>query len=222
MPELPDLEYIQPRLKAALVGQTIRSVIIKEPILIRNLTGETSESVLLNRTFQNIERVGPFIDFQLDGMRCVVHCMLAGRFELSPIESELQLKSQSKPNGNKYRAAVQFQCDSNVLSYSDSKKMGKIYLAPEDESRLAQIPGFRNQGIGILSDAFDLQTFISLLKKERRQVRVFLMDQTKLSAIGNAYADEILFDAGLHPKTMCTQLNDSDKERLYHSIGAVI
>ena len=48
------------------------------------------------------------------------------------------------------------------------------------------------------------------------------MDQTALSAIGNAYADEILFEAGIHPKTTCNQLGEKDVERLYESVRKVI
>ena len=79
--------------------------------------------------------------------------------------------------------------------------MGKVYLAPEGARE--GIPGWREQGIDILSPGFTREAFDRLIAGRRDQVRVFVMDQSALSAIGNAYADEVLFAAGIHPKTPC-------------------
>ena len=87
---------------------------------------------------------------------------------------------------------------------------------------LAAIPGYLDQGVGILSPDFTRDRFDAIIKGRRHQVRVFLMDQTALSAIGNAYADEILFAAGIHPKTSCASLSDEQRGRLYDSIRGVM
>ena len=101
-----------------------------------------------------------------------------------------------------------------------TKKMGKVYLTKSGE--YDKIPRYLQQGINILSKEFTLETFKKLIAKQRKQVRVFLMDQTLLSAIGNAYADEVLFEAGLHPKTFCNQLAAEEIDNLYMSIVRVI
>jgi formamidopyrimidine-DNA glycosylase len=63
---------------------------------------------------------------------------------------------------------------------------------------------------------------VSLLKKRRDQVRLFLMDKRALDSVGNAYADEILFEAGLHPKTFCRSLSHDDAVRLHDAIVKVM
>jgi formamidopyrimidine-DNA glycosylase len=103
--------------------------------------------------------------------------------------------------------------------------MGKVYLderAPEGPAHGSAIPLFEEQGIDISSDAFTPQLFAAAMAGKRQQVRVFLMDQRVLSAIGNAYADEILFDSRLHPKARCNELDGKDVERLYRSIRKVM
>ena len=84
------------------------------------------------------------------------------------------------------------------------------------------IPGYDTQGVGLLSPEFNLDRFRERIRGRRHQVRVFLMDQSALSAIGNAYADEILFAAGIHPKTRCDQLQLEQVDRLYKSAVSVL
>ena len=98
--------------------------------------------------------------------------------------------------------------------------MGKIYVVAAGETK--DVPGYDSQGIDPLSPEYTLQVFKERILGRRYQVRVFLMDQSITSAIGNAYADEILFTAGIHPKTRCDQLVEEQVERLYHSVVSVL
>ena len=63
---------------------------------------------------------------------------------------------------------------------------------------------------------------MSLLKHRRDQVRVFLLDKKALDSLGNAYADEVLFEAGIHPKTFCRSLSHDDGVRLHDAIVKVM
>ncbi len=107
-----------------------------------------------------------------------------------------------------------------VLRYGDDKRMGKVYLTRAGSYEA--IPGYREQGIDIVSADFTWERFEALMAGRRHQARVFLMDQSALSAIGNAYADEILFAAGIHPKTYCRSLSKEQRRKLYDSIRSVI
>ena len=66
------------------------------------------------------------------------------------------------------------------------------------------------------------RSFEGLIAKKRCQARVFVMDQELLSAIGNAYADEILFEAGIHPKASCHSLGPEKRRALYEAIRTVL
>ncbi|MCG8603533.1 DNA-formamidopyrimidine glycosylase [bacterium] len=211
MPELPDLVYIENRLQKSLPGRSIVGLSIKEPIVFRILISEPLEEALVGQTFTEIFRHGPFLVFKLDhGFEIVIHPMLAGKFRLT---------TSTQKSGRGLCFAMDFKDDTS-LYYLDEKRMGKVYVIRTGDYQ--QIPRFQQQGVNILSSEFTFARFQDLIRKRRNQVRVFLMDQTVLSAIGNAYADEILFDAGLHPKTFCHQLSAADIEALYGSVKKVM
>jgi formamidopyrimidine-DNA glycosylase len=98
--------------------------------------------------------------------------------------------------------------------------MGKIYLCPAGS--FEAIPGYLGQGVDVLSPAFTFEAFSALIAKKRCQARVFVMDQGCLSAIGNAYADEILFEAGIHPKAPCYALPPEKRRALYDAVVSVL
>jgi formamidopyrimidine-DNA glycosylase len=212
MPELPDLVYLENRLNEYLPGQKITAAEVQEPIVLRLLLpGDFAES-LRGAQFQTVKRHGPFLTFSLSGDKdLVVHPMLAGRFHWN----DLAAKSPAA-------CALSLRCEASghTLHYSDDKKMGKVYLARRGERK--KIPRFNEQGPDLLSPDFTLEYFKAQLKKSRKQVRVLLMDQSVVSCIGNAYADEILFAAGIHPKTFCYQLAEAEIEKLHHAILKVV
>lgn len=99
--------------------------------------------------------------------------------------------------------------------------MAKLYIVTHGD--YASIPKYKEQGVDILSPQFTLDGFKGLAhQNSRKQVRVFINDHTILSSIGNAYADEILFDAQIHPKTFINKLADEDLVRLHSSIRSVM
>ena len=98
--------------------------------------------------------------------------------------------------------------------------MGKVYLGRAGE--FESIPGYLTQGIDVTSPAFTFELFSALIEKKRCQARVFIMDQTCLSAIGNAYADEILFEARIHPKAPCYSLGPDRRRSLYDAVRSVL
>lgn len=207
MPELPDLVHIKARLQAC-IGWRVLAVQIKEPIVLRNLSGGPGlEAALNGRVLAAVEGHGPFLRFEFGDLDLIIHPMLAGRFSLGP-------------DGSRRALCFELRLDQGILRYLDDKKMGKVYLTRVGET--AAIPGYNSQGVNIISAEFTEAEFLARIKASRQQVRAFLMDQTRLSAIGNAYADEILFDAGLHPKALCTRLDEPARKRLYASVRAVI
>ncbi|HET6450806.1 MAG TPA: DNA-formamidopyrimidine glycosylase family protein [Spirochaetia bacterium] len=213
MPELPDLHYIVSHLRPRVTGRTVTEVLVREPIVIRMLLPGAGgfADALPGRTLQGLTRRGPFLVFPVSGgAELILHCMLAGRLQIGPPSDK----------------AVTHLCftlyldNGEVLRYGDEKKMGKVYLTPAGSYEA--IPGYREQGVDILSAEFTPELFEALIKGRRHQARVFLMDQSALSAIGNAYADEILFAARIHPKTPCSSLSAEQRRALYDSIRSVM
>ncbi|MCG8569599.1 MAG: DNA-formamidopyrimidine glycosylase [Spirochaetes bacterium] len=210
MPELPDLVYIEKKLAPLIVNKKIVQTEIQYPLILRLLIDVDFAQSLIGQTFLSVTRKGPFLILKMDDYDLVIHFMLAG-------------KLQFQQHGEKKVKKICFSLlldSGDQLHYADDKHMGKVYLAKED--LYSQIPGLTDQGVDITCPEFIETTFLKLIEKKRQQVRVFLMDQKLLSAIGNAYADEILFHAKIHPKTLCSQLSLEEKKQLFLSIQVVI
>jgi formamidopyrimidine-DNA glycosylase len=208
MPELPDLLYILARLRERLLGRTVTSERVREPVVLR-FTVRGNLSLLLGRALADVFRKSHFLVFRFDGLDLAVNPMLAGRFRLS--------EPGAADEGT---LAFALGFGDVELRYLDDKKMGKAYLIANDDWRA--IPGLQTGGVDILSPEFSRERFVSLLKRRRDQVRVFLLDKKALDSLGNAYADEVLFEAGIHPKTFCRSLSHDEGVRLHEAIVKVM
>lgn len=211
MPELPDLEYIVSVLGRTLPGRRIEDVRVRNPIVLRVAIPGTIQEACSGQAFGACARHGHFLRFALGATyELIVNLMLAGRFRICGA-------GQKEEGG----LCVAFRLEgADELRYVDDKQMGKIYLVAEGDRRA--VPGFDAIGVEPLSEAFTAERLRALLRGRRDQVRAFLLDKSAVAAIGNAYADEILWAARLHPKTGCQGLTDDDIARLHRAIRGVL
>ena len=211
MPELPDLEYIAAALGKALRGREIVGVRVKNPVVLRVASRGTLEELCQGQRFRSCARHGHFLRFAVgDAHELIINPMLAGRLRLcgSTERDEASL-------------CLAFGLDGgSEIRYLDDKQMGKVYLVPGGDRRA--IPGYDAVGVEPLGPAFTVERLRRLLRERRDQVRAFLLDKTAVAAIGNAYADEILWAAGIHPKTGCPRLDQKDIARLHAAIREVL
>jgi formamidopyrimidine-DNA glycosylase len=208
MPELPDLLYVLKTLRERLLGREVTAERVREPVVLR-FAVRGNLSLLLGRPLRDVFRKSHFLVFRFDGLDLAVNPMLAGRFKLSA-------------PGEKDEGSLAFALGFGdvELRYLDDKSMGKAYLIASEDWKA--VTGMQTGGIDVLSPAFTRDRFSSLLKHRRDQVRVFLLDKKALDSIGNAYADEVLFEAGIHPKTWCRALGREDAGRLHDAIVHVM
>ncbi|HEY2902289.1 MAG TPA: DNA-formamidopyrimidine glycosylase family protein [Polyangia bacterium] len=224
MPELPDLAYVESVLRPALGGRRIVGARTGDPLVLRVMVTEPFPAVLIGRTFTDVSRRGHFMRFALDDeLVLVVNAMLAGRYRLF-LSSAGGAAGSGDGEGRKRdpRAlGLAVTLDDGVeLQYVDDKRMGKVYVARAADEK--QIPVYGKLGLDVLSPAFTREAFGRVLSKRRDQARMFLMDKSALASIGNAYADEILFAARIHPKTFCNKLSPADADTLYAAIPSVL
>jgi formamidopyrimidine-DNA glycosylase len=208
MPELPDLLYVRRRLDEALVGRTVAGTRLRRPVVLRCLvSGDLSR--LVGQELRAIDRRLHFLVFSFAANDLLVNPMLAGRFRLVQA-------------GARDEAALAFGLTFGdvELRYLDDKQMGKAYLVPAGD--WSRVPLIGEVGLDVLSRAFTAKRFAELVARRRDQVRVFLLDKSALDSLGNAYADEVLFEAGIHPKTWCRALSTADVARLHSAIVGVL
>lgn len=210
MPEIPELEAVKAVLQDRIVGGTIRAVSVYKPLVIRSLTGEDIHEVLMNQTLRAVRRRGKYLIFHLDRHSLVINPMLTGRFQLCPPRS---------PRRSDTILGLAFSSDME-LRYLDDKSMGMVYVIRDGE--YGPIPRFSEQGPDALDPALTYQSFYARLKKHHGEIKGILVNPRFITGIGNAYADEILFSAGIYPFRKRKTLTEAEIRRLHRSIQNVL
>lgn len=217
MPERPELDYIVPILARELDGARITEVRVEQPVVLRMTVLGDVRALLPGRTVRGVTRRAHFVMFGLDGappLELAVHPMLAGRFRVEP-PGDRQHKTTAFVLG-----LVLADGRIRELRYRDDKQMGKVYLL--DPAERARVPRLGTIGVDVLGPGFSHAAFRALARKRRDQVKLFLLDKTQLDSLGNAYADEALFAAGVHPKARVRDLDDAALDRLHDAIVQVL
>jgi formamidopyrimidine-DNA glycosylase len=209
MPELPDLEIVAEFLHKQLAGLRIEQAQLLKPIVVRDLTSEGFVLRITGQQVQSVSRRGKFLLFSLDeGDWLVIKPMRSGRLRY--------LSGQERVRGKPF---VEW-CftDGAHLRYEDADTMGKVYLTPS----LEQVPTFVDQGPEALDPALTLEAFTDRLRRRRGEVKGVLTNQAFLAGIGNAYADEILFRAGVYPFRKVPSLSAQQVRLVYQAMREVL
>ena len=208
MPERPDLENWIPRLREAVVGRRVKRVRVVNPIVLR---AAVDLHRLADARITAVDRHGPFVKFTVGDVEIVIHPMLAGRFSIAGLRDKTPAD-----------VALGLPLDNDTeLRYRDDRQMGKVYVVPAGEH--ASIAGYEPMGIDVLDPAtFTREAFLRIAKGRREQVKAFLLDHSALDTFGNAYADETLWEAGIHPKLRVNELSPEQLDRLFVTIPNVL
>jgi len=210
MPEIPDLEAIAGFLNRRLPGIRIDDAQAIIPVVFRVPRTEL-EGILRGNVFGQTTRRGKFLLFGLgSGYRLVINPMLTGRFQYGAPGEKRRAKT----------CLVLTLANGEELRYSDQRLMGKIYLVPDGELR--QVPQFAEMGPDALDEELTEEAFAQRLRRHNGMIKGILVNHRFVAGIGNAYADEILWAAGLHPYRKRPSLSEEDVHRLYEAVRSVL
>ncbi len=210
MPELPEVETVRRSLLPRLVGQTIEDVIIGLPRIIKHPQPNQFIERLGGRRFLDIGRRGKYLLFRLSGeYTLVIHLRMTG---------QLRLASAAQPLPKYTHVVFQLRGD-DQLRFSDMRQFGAMYLAPNED--IALVANMEKLGWEPL-EHFPVQEFARLLASRRTKIKNLLLNQRVIAGVGNIYADESLFLAGIHPETPSNTLSGEQVERLHDSLIAVL
>lgn len=210
MPEIPELEAIKTVLRARIVGHSVRAVNVYRPFVIRSLSGDEIQQILPDQTITAVHRRGKSMLLRLDRHSLVINPMLTGRFQLCLPETRRSPDTIF---------TLTFSSGDD-LRYLDNKSMGMVYLVRDEE--YSSIPRFFDQGPDALDSNLTYETFQTRLKKHHGEIKGILTNARFIAGIGNAYADEILFSAGIYPFRKRKTLTEADTRHLYRSVKEVL
>ena len=210
MPEAPDLQVIKEVLARRIVGREIARAKVVRPTVLRSLADSEFAGDIAGRTVQSIARRGKYLLLSLTGERLlVVNPMLTGTFQLCASSERL----------SKRTCIVLAFSDDLELRYIDGRQMGRVYYVSPHQ--LDRVSGLSEQGPDVLDDAVTFDQFKARLRPYWGEIKGVLTRGAVLAGIGNAYSDEILFDAGLSPFRKRTSLSDDELRRLHESARRV-
>ncbi|WP_437965980.1 DNA-formamidopyrimidine glycosylase family protein [Sorangium sp. So ce260] len=215
MPERPDLEYVVPILARELAGATVAAARVDSPVILRVLLPERLDALLPGTDIRRVTRRAHAVVFELAGARAldlVICPMLAGRFSITlPGETRI-------PTDLAFSVALR---DGRELRYRDEVQMGKVYVLAQGD--YDKIPGLERVGLDVLDPrVFTKEAFRAAARGRGGLVKDFLMDRAALDAMGNAYADEVLFEAQIHPKATVKGLSEEELDSLHAAIARVL
>jgi formamidopyrimidine-DNA glycosylase len=207
MPELPEVETIRRGLERRLRGARITSVVVREPRLRRRVD-ETALTSLVGRRIGSLERRGKYLLADVgDGLVWLMHLGMSGR---------LLLLAPQAAVGEHEHVRVCFDVP-KVLCYRDPRRFGWMRVAP-----LAELDEIAGLGPEPLDGGLDGRALRARLGGTRRDIKAALLDQRVIAGIGNIYANEILYRAGVRPTRRCHRLRSAEVAAIARAVREVL
>jgi formamidopyrimidine-DNA glycosylase len=189
MPELPEVETVRLGLERHVTGRRVRRVEVLHPRAVRRHVagGADFAAALAGRTVEAVRRRGKYLWLALDSGDAVVgHLGMSG---------QMLMLDRDAPAGPHLRVRFTFDDDGLELRFVDQRTFGGLAISaggaelPPEIAHIARDP---------FDPAFDPDLVVAAMRRRRTEVKRALLDQTLVSGVGNIYADESLWRAGLH------------------------
>jgi formamidopyrimidine-DNA glycosylase len=199
MPEGPEVESVVRSLRRGIIGRRILNAELKNGRVLIGSAVTTSRA-LAGRRIDAIERHGKFIAIHLDQGFLVVHLGMTGRLLLN-----------AEPD--KWTHAI-FNLDRGTMIYSDPRQFGRIEYGRTLPERVAKL--------GPEPLDVTLEEFTARLAKRDSPIKAVLLNQAVVRGVGNIYADETLFRAGVHPKRKASSISKTRVAKIHVGMRQVL
>lgn len=210
MPELPEVEHVVRALRPVVTGRRILAAELNLKRIAPELSRAAFGRQLRNALITGVGRRGKYILFELESGRLLTtHLRMTGKFVSLTTDESLP----------PYAHVVFYLDDERRLVFCDMRQFGRMklisstQLLPKELNTLAPEP---------LSDEFTEEYFIATLSRSRRSLKQLLLDQTRVLGLGNIYAVEALFLAGINPMKPANRLSKPRARKLYQAIRQVL
>ncbi len=203
MPELPEVNECRLSLDAGLKGQTIQNVEILDGKIIRFCNPEEFRLLFKDFSIGNVSQHGKYIFIQgRQDLWMVMHLGMTGKVFFQDPGTDIP----------RFSRIAFYLNNGSILYYSSMRKLGFVAFTRDKDRFIAD----RKLGPHVLD--ISLEQFLERLARRKGPIKSILLNQSFVSGIGNLYADEALFQTGIHPRELCTDLSKSLQSSLYMNI----
>jgi formamidopyrimidine-DNA glycosylase len=201
VPELPEVETIRRSLAPLVEGRRITALTVCDPRWCAPLAPEELADAVVGRTVEALSRRGKWLVYELEGeVFLITHLRMTGAF-LYDADADAPYE--------RVRIAL---ADGHELRFCDPRRFGTGELT----FGLPALEAFFASRVGVepLGDALNGAVLHALTRGSRAPIKAFLLDQKRVAGVGNIYADEALFRAGIHPLRRAGTLTRAQTETL--------
>jgi formamidopyrimidine-DNA glycosylase len=210
MPELPEVEHVVRALRPAIVGRRILAAELKLKRTAPLTSKPAFNRLLRNALITGVSRRGKYILIELDSDRLLAtHLRMTGKFVCLTHDDQLP----------PYAHVVFHLDDERRLVFCDMRQFGRMRVIANRERLPKEILTLAPEP---LSTDFTEQYFRQTLKRSRRSLKQLLLDQTRVLGLGNIYAAEALFLAGVNPMKASDRLSKARSDKLYRAVRDVL
>jgi len=235
MPELPEVETVRASLARDLIGKKVKSASVTNGRLVRrHKTAKDFRAMIEGHSIRSAQRLGKNLVFALEnGTHLVVHLGMSGQL--------LRAKGPKDPKPKHTHVVFTF-VQGGELRYVDPRTFGELYVStPPAEGQVVEIskfarlsiggdgmalrkavPELAHLGIDPFEDQIGWDRFAAILRSRSTSLKAVLTDQDIIAGIGNIYADEILFAAGLRFDREAESLSTIEIRRLHRAISETL
>jgi formamidopyrimidine-DNA glycosylase len=212
VPELPEVETVRARLEPALVGRRLDRVEIHDPRLTRPFDPARVAAELEGERIVAVDRRGKYLLVRFESGRILlIHLRMTGNL--------LHGSGESLAADDPHRRAVVRLDDGSDVAYRDVRRFGTWLLVEQNE-----LEPYLSERVGRepLERSFTTRRLAEALAGRRTTVKAAILDQRRLAGVGNIYADEALWRAGVHPQRPAGELGPEELKALHRGIRTAL
>lgn len=211
MPELPEVELVVRALDILVKGRKVMIAELRRERLAPDVTPSDFARRLAEASINFVHRRGKHILFDLaNGRTLITHLRMSGRFMLLTVERE----------DPKFTHAVFYLDDESRLVFQDQRHFGLMKIV--ETSELYKAKELKKLAPEPFSEEFSPGYFRKTLKTSKKSLKEFLLDQTKVTGLGNIYASEAMFMAGVNPQIPANKLSGKKADVLFEKVREVL
>ena len=212
MPELPEVETVLRGLRRRMLGRRIIVIEVRHPAIVLG-DPEAFVSRLEGRTAVTVQRKGKVLAVEMagtdhaDSAYLIFRLGMTGQVTIQPTDAPLEPHTHVR---------MLFQGDKEELRFRDVRRFGRLRSATREEFETLF------DSLGPDAQQATENEFLSAMRGRRGAIKSWLLNQQGVSGLGNIYADEALFEAGIHPLTQPEGISSAAARRLYRAVREVL